>query len=140
VIRTVRPTDLPVLRAIQATALREPWPDLLATAATGRGGPLALVAIDARSPPVGYALAVPGESTAYLAELAVAPGRRGEGRGSALLSAVTDRLADAGCETVWLTARADDRRTLSFYRERGFTVRERLPGHYADGDGVELVR
>lgn len=170
-IREARPDDLPALRAIQAVALAEPWPELLAVAVDG---PPPLL-VDADPNPVGYALAVAGdadgdsddgseddseaesaadrlsdaatdaelqgsEPSAYLVELAVAEGRRGEGRGSALLSAMADRLRDDGFGRLFVTVRAIDERARSFYADHGFERVARLPDHYDAGDGLLLAR
>jgi ribosomal-protein-alanine N-acetyltransferase len=152
VIRTARRADLPALRAIQAEALAEPWQELLTVAVDGP--PILLV--DADPDPVGYALCVAsdgsgrqaetdeapadgsGDATAYLAELAVAAGYRGERRGSALLASLEDRLRASGYERLRLTVRAVDRRAISFYLDRAFERRDRLPDHYETGDGLLL--
>jgi ribosomal-protein-alanine N-acetyltransferase len=135
VVREARPEDLPRLRAIRAASLRETPPLLLDVAVRGVGVVLVATAPGVAEP-VGYALTMrDGErEVAYLAELAVAPGHRRRGHGSALLSAVLDRLADH--EELRLTARADDDRARAFYEAAGFERLERLPDHYADGDGV----
>jgi ribosomal-protein-alanine N-acetyltransferase len=127
-IRKAVPADRPTLLAIQTTSLESGWPELLETAISGP--PLVLVS---GSRPVGYALAIESTPT-YLAELAVAPAHRGTGHGSALLSAVLAR--SDGCR---LTMRADDEGVRRFYERHGFRVMERLPGHYADDDGLVLV-
>jgi ribosomal-protein-alanine N-acetyltransferase len=137
-IRPAVPTDEARLLAIQSAALDDPWPELLEVAIDG--APLVLVADEGRGP-IGYTLTVPDHPVAYVAELAVAPGMQGEGHGTALFSALLDRLRDRAFETVRLTARADDERVRSFYDEFGFTVADDLPDHYDDGsDGVLLVR
>jgi len=134
-VRRGRPSDLPRLRAVQAAALAEPWPDLLATAADG---PLPLfVAVDER--PVGYAILVAPGGTAYLPELAVAPRRQGEGFGSALLDAVCEAAAPDH-DQLRLTVRSVDDRARRFYEERGFEVCDRAPDHFESGDGLVLVR
>ncbi|MFC6939332.1 GNAT family N-acetyltransferase [Salinirubellus sp. GCM10025818] len=132
-VREARAADLPRLRAIRAASLRETPPLLLDVAVRGVG--LVLVATVSERP-VGYALVMrDGESeVAYLAELAVAPDYRRRGYGSALLSAVLDRVAEH--RELRLTARADDERARSFYEASGFERVEELPDHYADGDGV----
>jgi ribosomal-protein-alanine N-acetyltransferase len=142
-VRDGRPEDRGPLRAIQTLALPEPSPDLLA-AALESGPPVVQVAVDrgdaapaaaaGDGQPVGYALVVPGE-VAYLAELAVAPARQGEGIGSDLLETVC-READR----VRVTARADDDRVRAFYEARGFEPVEVLPGFFESGDGVALAR
>ncbi|MFB6152497.1 MAG: GNAT family N-acetyltransferase [Haloarculaceae archaeon] len=137
-VRRARPDDLSRLRAIQTATLAEPRPELLSL---GVRDPL-LCLVYAGPTPTGYALAVVGEpgESAYLAELAVAPGFRDEGRGGALVDALFDRLRSRGVSRLRVTVRAVDDRALSFYRERGFTVEERLPDHYENCDGRLLAR
>lgn len=132
-VRPARAADRPALRALQST-LPEAAPALLDAAFEGPPAE-ALVATDAGGP-VGYALVVPGESV-YLAELVVAPGHRGAGHGSALLSAVRERYDGDELRTV---ARADDERARSFYEDHGFRVVERHPDRFEDAAGVLLVR
>ena len=127
-IRAATPADCPRLLAIQAASLASNWPELLETAIDGAG--TVLVAGDT---PVGYALAV-GSQPTHLAELAVAPGHRNAGHGSALLTAILDE-----CEVCRLTARADDERARRFYERHGFRVDSFLPEHYEHGDGVAMV-
>ena len=123
--------DLTTLLAIQATSLDSTWPDLLHA---GIDGP-PLVLVTGR-PPIGYALAIPGDP-AYLAELAVAPDHRRSGHGSALLAAVVDRMGESELR---LTTRADATRARRFYERHGFAVTEHLAGHYDGDDGLLLVR
>lgn len=126
-IRTATPADLPTLLAIQATSLDSPQPVLLRA---GVDGPATVLVAGN----VGYALAL-GHDPSYLAELAVAPGHRGAGHGSALLNAVLAR--DGNCR---LTARADDARVRQFYERHSFRVENRLSDHYGDADGLLMVR
>jgi ribosomal-protein-alanine N-acetyltransferase len=136
-IREAGPDDGQRLRAIQTAALDEPWPELLETALDGP--PLCLVA--AAPEPVGYALVVADDATAYVAEFAVAPAHQSQGYGSTLMRALCSRLDADGHERVRLTVRADDERARSFYDDHGFETVERVPDHYVDGgDGCLLVR
>ncbi len=135
-IREAKSGDYPALRAIQESALSDPWPDLLELGVDGP--PLVLVLATER--PIAYALVVPDDAVAYVAEFAVAPPRQGQGHGSKLMAALLDRLREDGVETVRLTARADDERARSFYATFGFDVVDEVPDHYDDGDGVVLAR
>jgi ribosomal-protein-alanine N-acetyltransferase len=135
-IREARPEDEVRLRAIQANALDEPWPELLGV---GIDGPPFVLVLDIGEP-VGYALVVPDRPVAYLAEFAITPGKQGQGLGTVLMDGLLDRLRTGGFETIRLTARADDERARSFYDGFGFSVADELPDHYDDGDGVLLVR
>ena len=143
-IREGRPEDLATLAAIQSSALDETWPELLELAVDGPQTLLVLTdrttGDDGRDTPVGYALAITAEEVAYLAELAVAPGAQGEGRGSELLAALVDRFRQQGLDEVRLTARADDERVHDFYAGFGFEARQRIEDHYEDGDGLLFVR
>ncbi|MFC6864807.1 GNAT family N-acetyltransferase [Halomicroarcula sp. GCM10025817] len=134
-IREATTADHDRLREIQAAALDAPWPGLLDVAVDGP--PTLLVITDGLV--VGYALVVPDHPVAYLAEFAVDPRLQGQGYGSQLLTALVERLREAGFETLRLTARADDERVRSFYDGFGFEKRADLPDHYDDGDGVLLV-
>ena len=135
-IREATPADLPKLEAIRAVALPDSSPRLLAFGV--RGPAIALVACPEAV--VGYALVLPDErrGDAYLAELAVEPGHRRRGHGRALLEAAARRVADH--DRLTLTTRATDDLARAFYREAGFTLAERLPGHYDGVDGVRLAR
>lgn len=135
--REGRPEDLPHLRAIQQAALAESWPELLETAVDG---PPALYVLTDGSL-IGYALVV-GESdgVAYVPEFAIHPDEQGQGLGSHLMEWLCDRLSTEGYEELRLTARADDERVRSFYRDHGFRQLERLDDHFDSGDGLLLTR
>lgn len=135
-VRPARPADLGRLRAIQTVVLAQPWPELLAVAVDGP--PVCLVYADPE--PTGYALAVADDAEAYLAELAVAEGHRGEGRGSALLASLVDRLRADDVDRLRTTVRCVDERARTFYERHGFETTERLPDHYESGDGWVMER
>lgn len=135
-IREGRPGDWPRLRLIQQVTLDEPWPELLE--ASLDGPPLVLVVETDR--PIGYALVVPDEPVAYLAEFAIAPDHQGEGFGTRLMKTLLERLANRGVETVRLTARADDEPVYDFYEGHGFSVVDRIPDNYETCDGLVFAR
>jgi ribosomal protein S18 acetylase RimI-like enzyme len=60
----------------------------------------------------------------YLAELYVAPERRGEGLGRALLTAALDTARAAGSDTIDLGTSEDDVAARALYERMGFTNRE----------------
>jgi ribosomal-protein-alanine N-acetyltransferase len=135
-VRESTPEDLPHLLAIRAASLVARAPRLLEYGVTGPA--LALTA-ETDGTPVGYALTVrdPDARRATLLELAVAPAHRRAGLGTALLEATVARLD--GYERLELTTLAADDRARAFYRENGFTLVEKRPGHYERGDGVLLA-
>lgn len=133
-VRGARHGDLPRLLAIQEASLPEPSPVLLRFGVTGP--PCVLVA---GNPPVGYATTVVGDDVASLAEIAVAPNRRGRGYGSSLLDALVERLPDR-VETVRLVVMIGNHRAREFYRDNGFRNSGVLPDHYRTGDGLLMAR
>lgn len=145
-IRAAVPSDLPALLTVQRT-LREPSPDLLravlrrdaesASAAASIGS--VLVSVDDTGRPVGYVLAIPGDP-GWIAELAVAPGARREGRGTRLLARACDRLHGEGCTAVELAVAPDDEAALALYRSSGFVRRRRAPDLFRDGPALILGR
>jgi ribosomal-protein-alanine N-acetyltransferase len=143
-MRPARPADLARLRAIQSASLAEPWPDLLEPAIDGAGAVVVAVP-DAEGDgsgtpmPVGYAAALRDDTSAYLAEIAVAPEHRREGYGSRLLDDLCSRLARSGVERLTLTVRLDDEGARAFYDAHGFRVRSLVPEHYENGDALRMA-
>jgi ribosomal protein S18 acetylase RimI-like enzyme len=68
-----------------------------------------------------------GEPDAYVQELYVVPGRRGQGVGRALLEASMTAAREAGATHIELTTSEDDTEALSLYESSGFTNREGTP-------------
>jgi ribosomal protein S18 acetylase RimI-like enzyme len=68
-----------------------------------------------------------GELDAYLEELYVAPGRRGEGLGRALLEAAMQAARAAGATHIDLGTSEDDVAAIGLYESAGFTNREGSP-------------
>lgn len=68
-----------------------------------------------------------GRPDAYIQELYVVPGRRGEGLGRELLEAALEAAREAGAPHVELTTGEDDTEARSLYESAGFTNREGRP-------------
>jgi ribosomal protein S18 acetylase RimI-like enzyme len=68
-----------------------------------------------------------GELDAYLEELYVAPARRGEGLGRALLEAAMDAARGEGAVHMDLGTSEDDTAARALYESAGFTNREGRP-------------
>ena len=87
---------------------------------------------------VGYLLAVdsPERPGTHLAELAVDPDYRREGRGRGLLWAAIDD-ADG---PVTLQVHPDNDAARALYEAVGFAIVDRRPGFYDDGDALVLRR
>ena len=68
-----------------------------------------------------------GAPDAYLEELYVAPKRRGEGIGRALLEAAIEIAREAGAKLIDLGTSEDDAAAIALYESAGFTNREGRP-------------
>ncbi len=134
-IRPADQRDGPALRALQSL-LPEPAPETLDRALAGYG--LLLVSTD-QDVPVGYALTLPGDEQAYLAELVVAPDARREGRASALLAATMARLPDS-VTTLSLAVSPENDAARSLYENAGFRVVDVDPEYYESGPALILAR
>lgn len=135
-IRPAEPTDTPLLRALQSL-LPEPAPETLERALSGYG--LLIVSTDEDDLPVGYALALPGEEQAYLAELVVAPDARRQGRASALLGATIARLPER-VTTLSLAVSPDNDAARALYERAGFRIVDADPEYYDSGPALLLAR
>jgi ribosomal protein S18 acetylase RimI-like enzyme len=68
-----------------------------------------------------------GEPDAYIEELWVAPDRRGQGLGRALLEAAMEAARERGATHIDLTTSEADTEALGLYASAGFTNREGRP-------------
>ncbi|WP_117594809.1 GNAT family N-acetyltransferase [Haloprofundus halophilus] len=131
-IRPARTAEYPALASIQ-TSLAEPNPELLHWAVDA--GNVLVSTADGR--PVAYLLAVYGESV-HVAELAVRPDRRREGRASALLSRLVSSL---GAETrVTVAVEPENGAARALYRSMGFERVRRDESYFEGGAALILAR
>lgn len=79
------------------------------------------------------------DGTAFLTDLMVGAGVRGEGIGSHLLAAFESWAAERGCDVVRVHTEAGGQ-AERFYRDRGWEEELRLPEHRAGVDFVQLRR
>lgn len=86
------------------------------------------------------------DGSLYLSGVAVFPEHRGQGIGSRLMSAVTDRAAKSGLPRVSLICFERNAGALRLYRRLGFREVDRRPVvphpclHYGDGDAILLAK
>lgn len=154
-VRPARPAEFDAIERLQAL-LAEPSPSLLAAAfdersttsvesvesvdensqtaesPTGRTFRL-FVSPDETDAPVGYLLAIEGTET-HVAELAVDPQHRREGRARVLLAATID----ASEPPLTVNVAADNAAARALYRSVGFTEESRSAGRFESGDGLTL--
>ncbi|KTG09378.1 hypothetical protein AUR64_16500 [Haloprofundus marisrubri] len=132
VIRPARPAERRTLASIQSL-LTEPSPELLEWG-VGAGN---VFVSTANGTPVGYLLAVYGEEV-HVAELAVQPDHRREGRARALLSNLLRSLDDETRVTV--AVEPDNEAARELYRSVGFEQVRRDETYFEDGAALILAR
>lgn len=136
-IRSTKTDDRPTLLALQSY-LQAPSPLTLDAALTGAG--VVLVAAPNDAPvPVGYCLAIPGDETAWIAELAVVPARRREGWGKRLLDTCCRELA-AAHEVARLAVAPNNDGAIKLYQSLGFEQVDRRPGFYDSSAALVFER
>ncbi|WP_396611762.1 GNAT family N-acetyltransferase [Haloferax sp. S1W] len=127
-VRLAHTSDLSTISSIQqhishpSTDLLDAWPAV---------GTL-LVSVDTADQPVGYLLAT-GD---HIAELAVTPGARREGRATALVHALRTRRPDAPLTVLVHPENASAR---ACYETIGFRLDERVTDAFDGDDAVRLV-
>ena len=86
----------------------------------------------------GGGLTAPGVGEVFV--LYADPARRGEGAGSAILTAITDEQRDRGAAEQWVSVVPGNELALPFYRARGFVERGTRPAYGTAGTSLRLWR
>jgi ribosomal-protein-alanine N-acetyltransferase len=115
---------------LEAEAFSTPWSADTFRRLLRSGGPALLVAELPELPVAGYAVLWCFGDQGELANIAVAPGCRGRGIGSRLLTAVLDMARDRGVEELFLEVRESNERAIDMYERRGFELLGRRVGYY----------
>lgn len=141
---TIRPAtagDLAAVVAIERASFGDPWPasafaDLL------REGRMLFVVAEQGGAVAGYAIAWFVAGSGELANIAVAPERRGHGIGAALLERVLDAARAQGAGETFLEVRESNAAARGLYASRGFAEVGRRRGYYRrpDEDAIVLRR
>ncbi|MFB6152845.1 MAG: ribosomal protein S18-alanine N-acetyltransferase [Halodesulfurarchaeum sp.] len=79
------------------------------------------------------------ERVGHVKDLAVKPGRQGEGRGSALLERALSLLRSAEVSEVRLEVRPSNEAALGLYRRYGFWRKRRRQDYYPDGEDALIL-
>lgn len=126
--------DLAALAAIHAASFGNPrpWTEEELRALAGGPGVFLLTRDDAFL----MGRAVAGE--AELLTLAVLPGARRRGHGTALLAGFLAESVRRGAATAFLEVAADNTAALSLYARHGFTEVGRRRGYYRDAPGAAV--
>ncbi len=146
-VRPATRSDVGAVAALEQQCFPDPWPrGAFAQFVDARGF---LIAVDpseevslADVPPdgtlAGYVVTTPAsgrrETLVHVRNLAVAPAYRRQGIATRMLSKSIDRYRDAGFTGVKLEVRASNEAAIGLYRDEGFTITDRLPGYYEDGE------
>jgi ribosomal protein S18 acetylase RimI-like enzyme len=72
-------------------------------------------------------------------DIAISKHSRRLGLGKTLLRHVLKEIENSGGKTVQLKVRESNGAALTFYRECGFTLKNRIPKHYINGDGALIL-
>ena len=160
-VRVATPSDAGSIRAVCTAGWRDAYADTLpdayveANVRTFYGGDRVREAIEGASPAEEWLVASadgtargacrgarPGKSVAEVFVCYVHPDEQGNGVGSALLSALTDRQRTRGAERQVVDAFAPHDPAIDFYRAKGFQPVDRFPAATVDGvdPGCETVR
>jgi ribosomal-protein-alanine N-acetyltransferase len=90
---------------------------------------------------VGYTVAFTNGTHGHIVSVAVDPEHRRRRIGSALLSALTAKLAKEGIEQIHLEVREGNAGAIAFYQRMGYRPSSKIRHYYADGeDALVLVR
>jgi len=92
-----------------------------------------LLQVDGRD--AGFALCRVAADESELLTIAVRPGERRRGAGRRLLTAVIDRVREAGAQTLFLEVGADNPPARALYEAMGFRVIGTRPAYYRRGEG-----
>lgn len=133
------PHDLDRLAELERICFSPPWPPAELAREISLPEGLLLVARQPGEPVLGYALFHHAAGEAELLRLGVAPERRRQGTGEALLTAGLARLLCLGVTTCHLEVRVDNHPALFLYERHGFRPTGRRPGYYRDGTDALLL-
>jgi ribosomal-protein-alanine N-acetyltransferase len=90
---------------------------------------------------VGYAVASANGMQGHIVSVAVDPIHRRRRIGTALLSALNEKLAEEGIEQIHLEVRKGNTGAIAFYQRMGYRPSSKIRHYYADGeDALVLAR
>lgn len=138
-IRRAGPRDLDRLAELERLCFSPPWPAPELAREIAEPCAVLLVARRPHEAVEGYALFRHAAGEAELLRLGVAPERRRQGTGEALLAAGLAQLARLGVTVCHLEVRVDNHAALALYRQHGFLPAGRRPGYYRDGTDALLL-
>jgi ribosomal-protein-alanine N-acetyltransferase len=138
-IRPVKASDTTDVYAVERECFTDPYPSKFLDALIKTERDRFFVA-DEDGKIVGYAVATASGRDGHIVSVAVNPGCRRRGIGTALLSAVTRRMAEEGVEDIHLEVRKGNRAAISFYERMGFRALSEIKHYYTDGEGALVLK
>ena len=139
-IREADRADLLEVFRIERAVFSQPWPyDAFETFLDEPG----FLVADVDGEVAGYVVAntVPqaGRTLGHVKDLAVHPGRQGNGLGTLLLWQALGRLRAGDARAVKLEVRETNARAIGLYRRHGFVHRRTVPRYYDDGEDALIM-
>lgn len=119
-VRALRASDIEAVVAIETEAFSSPWRAETFAGLLDRSTVELLVMVDPDETVVGYAVVWCIVDQGELANLAIAPSRRGAGLGAHLLREVIAVCRRRGVTKLFLEVRASNRRAIDLYLSFGF--------------------
>ena len=137
----VTASDPQALALLHAAAFTRPRPWSAAEFAALLANPqVVVITAPSAATPAGLAVLRTVAGEAELLTIAVAPDRRMQGLGRALLHRALVAAADAGATEVFLEVAADNAAALRMYERAGFHMAGRRPGYYGPGNDALILR
>jgi ribosomal-protein-alanine N-acetyltransferase len=138
-IRRVEALDAPGVYAVERACFHDPYPSKFLNDLIETERDRFFVAVD-DGDIIGYAVASASGEEGHVVSVAVDPRHRRRRIGSALLSAVTERLAKEGVRQIHLEVRKGNAGAISFYQRMGYQISSEIRHYYADGEGAWVLR
>lgn len=131
-VRPAASTDLPVLRAIEASGMPHPWSEQAWNQEWLH--PQSAILVQESSGQVnGFVVLRHGAGSGEILRIVVEPAHRRRGAASRLMEAALRTLTESGCRQVFLEVRKDNLAAIALYEAQGLTMRGRRPKYYPDG-------
>lgn len=128
-LRSPEAIDLTVVATIEQASFADPWSasDFASLLAVEHS--IFLVA-ESNDEIVGYVVAISVLDEGEILNVAVSPGRRGEGIGGLLLDAALSEVEARGAQTVFLEVRVSNAAARALYGSRGFVEISQRKNYY----------
>ncbi len=128
-IRPATTADLAAIEVIERASFADPWSLRSFTDSLAHGYVRMNVLTDG-DVVIGYTVVWVSGDECELANIAVDPSHRGQGRGARLLDAVLQQVHDEGLMVMFLEVRASNTAAQRLYASRGFHEVGRRPAYY----------